>query len=324
MKDNISNLTVLVSGASGIVGYGIVRNLKRLGCKVIGTTVYDVSPADCFSDIVIKAPYTSDESYFEWLRDIIKEYHIDMIIPGIEIDMNFWNKNRDLIEKTGTFLLLNNSELIDLCLDKWLFYCKLKDSGFKNCIDSSLDADYNRYDKPFIIKPRCGFGSKGLIKVDSLEVFEQNKERVGKELMIQQYVGTDDEEYTVSGFFDGDSKLRAMISMKRKLSASGYTDYARIADNDQFVDLINELAICLKPIGPTNFQFRHDGIEWRLLEINPRISSSTSIKAAFGYNEAEMAIRYFLLGQEISQPEIKRGTAIRYTEDYIIYDSVDI
>lgn len=32
--------------------------------------------------------------------------------------------------------------------------------------------------------------------------------------------------------------------------------------------------------------------DWKMKEINPRISSSTSIRAAFGYNEAEMCVSY--------------------------------
>lgn len=315
---------VLVSGASGIVGYGIVRSLKKCGCNVIGTTVYDKSPADCFSDIVLKAPYTSDESYLSWLKDAIKTNKIDMIIPAIEIDMQCWNQNRESIKETGVNILLNNKELIELCLDKWQFYNKLKNAGIKYAIDSAIEADFGKYKVPFILKPRCGFGSKGLVLVKTEEEFEQHKEKIGVELMQQEYVGTDDEEYTVSGFFDSDSRLCAIISMKRVLSKSGFTEQAKVVSLPEMEDIIQELANVLHPVGPTNFQFRRNGDEWKLLEINPRISSSTSIRTAFGYNEAEMSIRYFLKGEKITQPAIRFGTAIRYTEDYIIYDSVDI
>ena len=56
---NSDKTTILVSGASGIVGYGILRSLKNAGCTLIGTTIYEESPADCFSDIVEIAPKTS-------------------------------------------------------------------------------------------------------------------------------------------------------------------------------------------------------------------------------------------------------------------------
>jgi carbamoyl-phosphate synthase large subunit len=87
------------------------------------------------------------------------------------------------------------------------------------------------------------------------------------------------------------------------------------------VDALRELAGFLKPVGPTNFQFRVDQGELRLLEVNPRISSATSIRAAFGYNESVMAVDYFLKGERPVQPNLRRGSAVRYTEDYIFYET---
>ena len=63
-----------------------------------------------------------------------------------------------------------------------------------------------------------------------------------------------------------------------------------------------------------------------MLEINPRISSSTSLRKAFGYNEAEMCIDYFLNNSKtvIEKTNIKKGAAQRYIEYYITYDSYNI
>lgn len=313
----MNNKTILVSGASGIVGYGILRSLEGLGYKLIGTTIYDESPADCFSDIVLHPPLTSDESYIPWLLDTIKKYSIDMIIPAIEADMSAWNKNRAAIEATGTFALLNNSDLIELCLDKWEFYKKLKENNFKYLIDTTLDNDFNHFDTPFILKPRCGFGSKGIVKVEDKDTFDKYKDGIGDDLMMQEYVGSVDEEYTATGFFDKESNLKAFIVLKRKLSKQGFSEIAKVVFEDSLKEIIKEIAAILKPIGPTNFQFRKHNEAWKLLEINPRISSSTSMKKAFNYNESKMSIDYFLFNKEITQPEIKEGRAIRYSEDFI-------
>lgn len=315
---------ILVSGASGIVGYGVLKSLKNLDCNLIGTTIYEISPANCFADIVLQPPMTSDKNYIPWLVETIKKYNIDMIIPGIEADMSSWNKNRKILEETGTFVLLNNSELIEFCLDKWNFYSELKKNNFKYRIESSLNSDFNEFELPFLLKPRCGFGSKGIVKVEDRETFEKYKDKIGKTLMMQKFVGTNDEEYTVSAFFDKNSSMKAYMSMKRKLSKQGFTEIATVVDLPDIKNVILELAQIFKPVGPTNFQFRrHDGM-WKLLEINPRISSSSSIRRAFDYNESKMAVEYFLEGKDIFQPEIKKGSAIRYTEDFIFYDSDNI
>ncbi len=315
---NNKKYTILVSGASGIVGYGILKSLKHLNCKLIGTTIYDESPANCFADIVEIAPLTCGEDYISWLTDIVCKYQVDMIIPAIEADMAAWNKNQEEIKKTGTKVLLNRYDLIELCIDKWSFYEKLREKNFQYCIATSITPDINQFDFPFILKPRCGYGSKGVVKIESKADYEKYEDKVGKMLIMQEYVGNDKEEYTVSAFFDENSDIKAYIAMKRKLSKAGYTEIAEVVALEDLLEIIIELANIFKPIGPTNFQFRNHNGKWKLLEINPRISSSTSIRTAFGYNEAKMCVDYFLNGQEIRQPTLKQGKAIRYIEDYIL------
>ena len=319
--------TILVSGASGIVGYGILRSLCNYECRTIGTTIYPESPAECFSDIVEIVPRTDDEHYISCLIRLIDKYSIDMIIPGIEADMKTWNMYRKELEKTGVKLLLNNPDLVRLCSDKWLFYKELEKQDFEFRIRTSIISNDNSFSFPVILKPRCGFGARGIIKIDSSKELEQYILQIGKSLMIQEFVGSDEEEYTVSAFFDKHSNCNALIMLRRKLSQSGFTEIACVADKENtesIVPLIEELAQTFKPIGPTNFQFRKVGDIWKLLEINPRISSSCSIRTAFRYNECHMAVKYFLEGKEIKQPEIIKGRAVRYIEDYIFYDSNNI
>ena len=71
--------TILVSGASGIVGYGVLKSLQNSGFTLIGTTIYDESPANCFADIIEKAPMTCESEYLQWLIALIDKYNIDML-----------------------------------------------------------------------------------------------------------------------------------------------------------------------------------------------------------------------------------------------------
>jgi len=156
--------------------------------------------------------------------------------------------------------------------------------------------------------------------VEDRATFKQYQNEIGQTLMMQEFVGTEQEEYTTSAFFDRDSRMRASMTLRRKLSKQGFTELAEVAFPDGLIAIIQELADILRPIGPTNFQFRRHHGQWKLLEVNPRISSATSIRAAFGYNESKMAVDYFLQNRKISQPKIRIGHAIRYTEDHIFYD----
>jgi len=312
---------ILVSGASGIVGYGILRSLRRSvdEYKLIGTTIYNFSIAPAFCDIFEKALPTNHPDYMDWLCKIIKKHSVDIIIPGIECDMFGWNIEREKILSTGAFPLLNNSKLIELCSDKWAFYEKLIIDNAEYAIPTTLNGCFNTFPFPFLLKPRRGYGSKGIIKINNENDFEMHKHKIGTELMMQPIISSVEEEYTVSAFFDKASQLIDYISLKRKLSNDGFTQEAQVVDFD-FSAVINDLAEVFKPIGPTNFQFRVDGETIKLLEINPRISSATSIRASLGYNESVMSVNYFLNNQiptKIDKSKIKNIRAIRYIEDYI-------
>lgn len=318
--------SVLVSGASGIIGYGILKSLRKShpGVRLIGTSVYDRSVAPSFCDVFEKAPLTTHDEYIPWLLDLVKRYSISVLIPGIEIDVIAWSKRREEIERSGARALLNNPELIRLCSDKWLFYQELVKHGSPYAIPTCLQLSSLDYSYPVIVKPRKGSGSKGVKVVENFDELE--KYVIGKpdnEIMIQPLVGTADHEYTTSAFFDRDSNLCAFNTLKRRLSTGGFTEVAEVAGVEGIGDALLHFAEIFKPVGPTNFQFRLNGCEIKLLEINPRISSATSIRTAFGYNESAMSVDFLLDGRVPIQPQLRKGYAVRYTEDSIFYDSSD-
>jgi len=321
--------TILVSGASGIIGYGVLKSLRQNegAYKLIGTSIYDDSVAPAFCDIFEQAPYTTDAGYIDWLCSVVKKHNVDMIIPGINDDMIVWNEHREEITaKTGgVAILLNSPNLIDLCADKWDFYDKLRSMDSPYLIESRLSGTFielkEAYGLPFLLKPRRGFASRGIVIVESEGVFNEHKSDLGPVVIAQPIVGDKDTEYTVSAFFDQDSNLCCYMGLRRKLAKEGFTEKAEVALPTGAEAAITDFAAKIKPVGPTNFQFRLHNDELKLLEINPRISSATSIRAAFGYNESVMAVDFFLGGIVPAQPIVRRGYAVRYIEDHIFYDS---
>ena len=315
--------TILVTGASGIVGYGILKTLRKSGrdFKLVGSTIHESSVAPAFCDVLEIAPFTGGELYYSWLIDVVKKHGIDIMIPGIEIDMHFWSANRELFRE-AVDLVLNVRSLVELCRDKWEFYLDLERRS-ESCIIPTFST--GRFDElaykcglPFLLKPKQGYGSKGIIKVNTQEVFQLHASRLGSELIAQPIIGNDHEEFSVSCFGDGKGGFFNIFSLRRKLGPAGFTEWAEVVDDHLFLKTISRLCSYYLPIGPTNFQFRTHNGDLKLLEINPRISSATSIRAAFGYNEALMSVDYFLNSICPSVPETTRGSAIRYLEDHII------
>lgn len=318
--------TILVSGASGVVGYGILRTLRAgmPGAYLVGSSIHATSPASHFSDAVELAPRTDAPGYLDWLTALVRRRQIDVVIPGIEIDVQHWNVHRPAIAAAGAAAVLNDAALIRLCADKWAFAERLREAGAACAIDTSLSGDFDalaaRFGLPFIVKPRSGYGSRGVRRIARRADFEMLRPAVGSTLIAQPLVGHDDEEYTVAAFGDGRGGHGTVMAMRRRLAAEGHTDSAEVVDARPFEAAVGELCTLLRPLGPTNFQFRLDGRAPRLLEINPRLSSSASIRAAFGYDECTMAVDFHLHGRWPAPVRIGRGRAQRYVEDLIIHD----
>ncbi len=317
--------TILVSGSSTIIGYGILKSLRKAypEYRLIGISVHEDSAAPAFCDVFVKAPLTSDEYYISWLVDIIQKHNVSIAIPGIELDVLTWSERRTEIERSGVKLLLNNAELIQLCADKWLFYEYLVAHESPFAIPTALEFDETNHEFPLLLKPRKGSGSRGISVVNNVEELQRNIQPHQRSMIIQPVVGNEDSEFTTSGFFDFDSQLHAHVTLKRKLSAFGYTEAAEVVKVEGIENAILELSTIFKPVGPTNFQFRLEGSQLKLLEINPRISSTTSIRTAFGYNESAMGVELFLHNTLPDQPPIMSGRAVRYIEDLIYYDGAN-
>ncbi|MCK1394728.1 ATP-grasp domain-containing protein [Bradyrhizobium sp. 1] len=318
--------TILVSGAAGIVGYGILRSLKRSSrpMKLVGTSIYADSVAPGFCDVFERVPRTDAPDYLDWFLALLREHQVDVAIPGIDADMYKWADRRAEIESTGTKVVTNSPDLIAKCSDKWAFYERQLELNLRYAIPSYLDMDFDFLTEtcglPFLLKPRRGFGSKGIVVVATAEQFAGIDPATKTTLMAQPIVGRDDEEFTVSAFCDGLGSFSAIMALRRKLSREGFTEKAEVVDQADFSDAVRDLCRGFSPVGPTNFQFRKTDHGLKLLEINPRISSSTSIRAAFGYNESLMAVEMAIENRMPVQPDIKRGRAVRYTEDHIFYE----
>ena len=137
-------------------------------------------------------------------------------------------------------------------------------------------------------------------------------------MIFQPNLTTDGFEYTSSVFGDLAGGFSSIITLRRRLSPIGYSGYAEPISSDEFASVIGEYCKLFKPIGPTNFQFMIMMNQIFLLEINPRFTSSTSMRAMFGYNESKMVVDFYEKGILPTQPPLRPGKVIRFIEDFYV------
>jgi len=316
--------SLMVTGVGAIIGQGIVKSLKEAGTglRLVGIDANPFSVGFKWVDIHYTVPRTDDPAWAGCITDICKEENVALIFPGIEQDVKALLRNRsEIITETGALPLLNSPEALNLGFDKWELYdyavrnnIKVPKTQLVSEVESNQDFVY-----PLILKPRRGMAGKGLYKIECERELDAQLNVIKKsDYMLQEFVGTDEEEYTVSIFGYHDGRLSPPFALKRKLNY-GSTFEAETFESQELTGIVTQIAERLKIVGPTNFQFRKAGDEFFLLEINPRFSSSTSIKSAFGFNESLMAVKSFLLGESPVKLDLKKGRCLRYISDCVTY-----
>jgi carbamoyl-phosphate synthase large subunit len=314
-------MKIVVTGVGAVIGQGIVESLRR--CPEDVTVIGVDRNADAFGgrrcdEFVAKPADENSVEYSSFWKQLVLSRGVDLVIPGIEQDVFFFDRHRD----DNLPVVLNTPELVSLGRDKWMLHERLVAANIA-AIPSSIDGSWDDCvaelgPAPLLMKPRRGSGGQGQVNLDSVTDFDYWRQKTGDNFMVQRIMGSDDREYTVSVFGLGDGSATRPAIMRRTLGPGGATWYAEtVASHDAIETVTAALNGELQPLGPTNYQFRiQDGVAY-LLEVNPRISASTSLRARLGVNEAWMCIEHFVLQREIGSAALSAGRGWRYIDDEV-------
>lgn len=318
--------TALITGVGAIIGQGIIKSLRReeRPVRIVGI---DRNP-DAFGargcDRFHPKPLNEEGAgYLDFLKRVIRDEGVDLVLPGIEHDVFYFDAHRDDFAGLGVALALNHHELIETARDKWKTTQILGREGFE-VIPTRITGSWSECvaglgKPPLLLKPRQGNGARKIVRLDDERDFEYWTRKMDEAFMLQRIVGTDDDEFTASVFGLGNGQATPPIIFRRKLSATGSTLSAEVVDDASIQSMIGRLNALFRPLGPTNYQFRTEAGTVYLLEINPRISSATSFRAAFGFNEAWMCVDYFVHKTLPAPRAVRKGRATRYVEDHVEY-----
>lgn len=322
-KESDEMIRVLVTGVGAIIGYGVIKSLRKLDepVYIVGMDIYDDAVGQHWCDKFIQAKYAVDPQYMEFLKKVIHENEIDLVFFGTEQEIYRVNNAREELGGEIDKFVINKPNVLELSKDKWLTREFLIGQGLSDLtIPSVIEGTYEeiaqKFGERFMLKPRSSYASKGIEIVSNKEEFDFYKKRMGSNFMAQKLVGDAEHEYTVSIFGKGDGTYFGRIALRRVLSQEGATAKAEVVEYEKLFEEVDLLCQAFKPFGPTNLQFRLEEGKYLLLEINPRISSSTSIRMAFGFNEAQMCLEYYLKGN-IIVPEVRKGKAVRFIDEVV-------
>ncbi|MDD4467280.1 MAG: ATP-grasp domain-containing protein, partial [Candidatus Pacebacteria bacterium] len=326
------------------VGEQILKSL-RMSSLFYHITAIDYLPVSMgFSeaDAHYIVPIVSDDDYLKKIIDICKKEKVQVLIPGSEPELKKISENRKLFEQNNILLLINEKKVIDVCMDKLKTHKFLKKNNLGYLPSYFIERE-NQLSKikkfPVVIKPvRGGGGSSNVfIAQDKKELQFFTKYLLKQKAIpiVQDYVGSVNEEYTVGVLTSFKGTMIGSIAVKRQilsglsnkikiknryknrikddiLAISSGVSQGFIDDYPEVCQFAEKVALKLNSKGPLNIQCRKVKNKIFIFEINPRFSGTTSIRALVGYNEPDILIRHELLKEKISKSiRFKKGIVMR-------------
>lgn len=270
---------ILVTAISGNVANGILKALRDTRDEVYGCDIYDYPVGMSYVKAFWKSELAVSETYISAMIAKCKEYKITHLIPVNELEIRKISEHRDEFEAIGIKLIINSPEIIYTFLDKKLTIEYLQRAGIPVPRTYTMET-FQEDGKPYIVKLRNSCGSKLLERVSSKT--EILKLGIKEEFVIQEYLEEAEEEYTVGVFSDGEQV--DIISFKRKLE-HGYTSFVELVQNERIAALAKRIAQAVTLRGFINIQLRKSGDEYKVFEINPRISGTVYFRHMLEFSD---------------------------------------
>lgn len=316
-------ITIVITGVGGPLGQALIKAARRsvIPCRIAGTDCSALSIGlDWVESPHLLADASEPESYLAGIRRVCATERANLILPGSDRELTLLSANADALrETTGAIVVASPPAVLRIGMDKWETSRFLEEARLRFPRTSQLDGNgvverlVEEVGFPLIAKPRRGSGSRGLFKVRSWEDIGYLR-TLGGEMVLQEYLQPDEQEYTVAVYMQRDGRQAGAISFKRDLVA-GNTYRAWVDQHPAVLEEAEAIVQALRPSGPCNVQLRLTARGPVAFEINPRFSGTTAMRAHFGFNEVEMAIRDFALGEPVPAPVIRPGIALRFWDE---------
>jgi carbamoyl-phosphate synthase large subunit len=317
---------VLVTGAGGNVAQGILKALavSGLASRVVATDANPCSPGLFLVDKGYTVPRADDPAFEAAMVRILRDERIDITLVGADAETLHLARLADSLEAaTGSRVLVCPPDVVARCHDKWLTSLWFRQEGLPHpktvlaSDEAGTDGLMKEFGFPLVVKPRTGFASRDVIIAGDRARLDAVRERFGETAVVQECVGDPSREYTATAFSVAPGQVRAVLVMRRELLQGTSVRVEPVRD-PALGAAVRLWAERLGGLGPVNFQFRFTPRGPVCFEVNARFSGTMGVRYHFGYNDAAMAVRHFVLGEELAQPEILPGVVLRFWEELFI------
>lgn len=327
MVDAPINVLVLAVGAP--LGQSIVKALKisKLPLCIHVADISDFAAGLYDSDVhPVILPLVKDPNYLGYLTNYVLEHDIKAVFPVIATEHAFFAQHVNHFRKIGVEILSCSSEVYALCNDKYASMVHLRQMGI-DAPDTTLCHETEQVEQflkrncfPVFVKPRSGASSADIFKVTNRDQLYGILSAFPRNYFVVQAFLDDARDYTAGVYVSRDKSLRAALLIERELKF-GLSYRGTIFENQDLSEYCLKVADSISSNFSINVQFKIVDDRPYVYEINPRLSSTTCIRATFGFNEPDMMLHEILGRLEAYKLTKRSGRFTRYWQEHYMVDA---
>lgn len=326
-------ITVLVTAVGSPLGQSIYKALTKsyLPLQIV---LADINPmaAGFFlnqqkNNIIL--PTVANKDYDRTIKQTILKHHINCIFPVLEIEHQYFHRELSWFRKHNVHVVTQEKKILDRCYNKYACMMHLKQAGITmpDTIIAepglSLQTFLKTHPFPLFLKPKVGVSSINTFLVTSSKQILALLTTQKKQYFILQTYIPSIPEYTVGVYRSRDGSFERTCVIERELKF-GLSYKGTIVKNKTISSYALSVARALELYYSSNVQLRMEGGIPYVFEVNPRLSSTATVRAHFGFNEPEMIILELFDTLRAYTKRLTYGSFTRGWEEFYLPKSIHL
>lgn len=247
--------------------------------KVFAADVDNTAPGLYATQDAFIVPRFSEPACLQAILKLCKKHHIDVIIPLIDPEIDFYAAHAKAFLESGVRILLSDQSVVDIARDKWktfLFFQRHSIPAIE-----TFERKQQLKSLPAIAKPRTGSAGQGVVRIaDSRQLEGLN---LDNSYIYQPLL--QGEEITVDVITDGKGLCLGIGQRRRLKVRAGEVERAVTVHHPEVDRCVRQLVQWLKPFGIINVQlFKTAQGQLCFQEINLRLGGGCPLTYAAGIN----------------------------------------
>ena len=282
---------------------------------------YGIRKSRFFCEVFERGAADEDEI----LDKAFHQKQFEVIVPMSDGAAKFLSKNKSRIEtKYLTKCAICDEEVLSVVVDKGKFMDFCEKNGIPHpktrpITEDNLEsvADYIGF--PSLIKPDFSVVARGISKVKSLKELREQYPAIRQKYnscTLQEFVDNPDYYYNVMLYRDSQGRCsqHAIIKIVRMYPiGAGSSSCCVSVQNDELLSICKDALDKLNWFGMADFDVlqRKDTLEYKIIEINPRVPASLRAAYISGVDFPETILRD-TVGDEVGVCNYSPGKTLRY------------